>query len=98
MNRRARAERTVSWSWTAIALAIYAGVATSGIWIASMAQDVRGLFVALERNQTEQDALLDDYSRLLIERSTVSSYQNVDQVAERQLAMRFPATVERVTQ
>jgi cell division protein FtsL len=98
VKRRTGQERRAPWQWLLAVVAIYGGVATSGVWIAATAQDVRSLFIALERNQDEQDALLDDYSRLLIERGTVSSYQNVDQVAERQLAMRFPETVQRVPQ
>jgi len=96
VKRTARIEHRVTWHWLLAAGVLYAGVAASGVWIAATAQNVRGLFVALEHNQDEQDALLDEYSRLLIERGTVSSYQNVDQVAERQLAMRFPETVQRV--
>ncbi len=86
-----------AWRWLVAAGAIYVGIAASGVWIAASAQDVRGLFVSLEENQNQQDALLAQYSRLLIERSTLSSYQNVDQVAERQLAMRFPEKVEKVS-
>ena len=73
MTRRAGQARRVPWQWSLVVVAIYGGVAASGVWIAATAQHVRGLFVALERNQDEQDALLDDYSRLLIERGTVSS-------------------------
>jgi len=94
--KRARIAHGVTWHWVLAAGVLYAAIAASGVWVAATAQGVRGLFVALERNQDEQDALLDEYSRLLIERGTVSSYQNVDQVAERQLAMRFPETVQRV--
>jgi cell division protein FtsL len=82
--------------WLIAAVVVYSAVALSGVWIASLGQDVRGLFVALEQNQQTQDALLAQYSRLLIERGTLSSYQNVDQVAEQQLTMRFPEIVERV--
>ena len=96
MTRRRQAAVRYGWRWLAGAAAIYVGVAVSGVWIAATAQDVRGQFVALQHNQAEQDALLAEYSRLLIERGTLSSYQNVDQIAERQLAMRFPETVERV--
>jgi cell division protein FtsL len=96
-RRRAAAQTRPSWQWFAVAGAIYAGIAASGVCVAAVAQDVRGLFVALAKNQTRQDELLAQYSRLLIERGTLSSYQNVDQAAERQLAMRFPETVERVS-
>jgi len=97
VKRTTRRERRVDWRWLTAGGLIYLGIAISGVWIASMAQDLRGLFISLEHNQDEQDALLAQYSRLLIERGTVSSYQNVDQVAERQLAMRFPESVERVS-
>jgi cell division protein FtsL len=90
--------RRPAWHWLFGGAVVYVGVALSGVWIASLGQDVRGLFVAIEQNQRTQDALLAEYSRLLIERGTLSSYQNVDQVAERQLAMRFPELVERVAQ
>jgi cell division protein FtsL len=99
MTRRrtnAIADRQHAMYWFVASAVVYVGVALSGVWIASLGQDVRGLFVALERNQRTQDALLAQYSRLLIERSTLSSYQNVDQVAEQQLTMRFPEIVERV--
>ena len=100
MTRRrtnaAAADRQRAVFWLVAAAVVYVGVALSGVWIASLGQDVRGLFIALEQNQQTQDALLAQYSRLLIERSTLSSYQNVDQVAEQQLTMRFPEIVERV--
>jgi cell division protein FtsL len=83
--------------WVVATCVVYVAIALTGVWIASLGQDVRGLFVALERNQQQQDALLAEYSRLLLERGTLASYQNVDQIAERRLAMRFPEQVERVS-
>ena len=97
-RRRSTSQTRPAWKWLAVAGAIYGGIAASGVSVAAVAQDVRGLFVTLAKNQSRQDELLAQYSRLLIERSTLSSYQNVDQAAERQLAMRFPETVERVSQ
>jgi cell division protein FtsL len=101
MTRRrtnaAAVDRQHAVFWLIAAVVVYLAVALSGVWVASLGQDVRGLFVALEQNQRTQDALLAEYSRLLIERGTLSSYQNVDQVAEQQLTMRFPEIVERVT-
>ena len=96
MTTRRRGVARRSELWLAAVGAIFFGIAITGISIASFAQDVRSRFVALETNQRAQDALLAEYSRLLIERGTLSSYQNVDQVAARQLAMRFPELVERV--
>jgi len=94
-KRRARGARR---SWLIVGVVIYLGVAVSGVWVAAGSHGARQMFVQLERGQRVQDALLADYSRLLLERSMLSSYENVDQVAEHQLSMRFPEAVERVGQ
>jgi cell division protein FtsL len=97
MTRRLKAiVQRHSLHWLVAAGVTYVGIAISGVYVASMASDVRARFVALEQNQRAQDALLAQYSRLLIERATLSSYRNVDEVAASQLAMRFPELVERV--
>jgi len=83
--------------WLVAAAVVYVGVALSGVWIASLGQDVRGLFVALEQNQQAQDALLAQYSRfvdrtqhaVLISKRPIRSPNN-------SLTMRFPEIVERV--
>jgi cell division protein FtsL len=82
--------------WIGWGVLVYAMVAGSGIAVAAQSQYVRDLFAALERTQEQQDELLSEYSRLLLERSTLASYQNIDQIAEQSLAMRFPELVERV--
>jgi cell division protein FtsL len=85
-----------SMRWLVIAVVAYAGLVVSGVSIAWSSQAVRALHVSIASMQRRQDALLAEYSRLLIERSTLGSYQNIDQVAERRLSMTFPETVERV--
>jgi len=85
-----------SGRWLVGGVVVYTLVAASGIGVAAQSQRVRDLFTELERTQEQQDELLSEYSRLLLERSTLASYQNVDQIAERNLAMRFPELVERI--
>jgi cell division protein FtsL len=82
--------------WLVAGVGVCLGLALTGLLIAWSSQSVRRLHVEIEANQRAQDAMLAEYSRLLIERSMVGSFQNVDQVAERQLSMTFPETVERV--
>lgn len=82
--------------WLLAGVLVYLGVSASGVWVAAGSHHARQLFVQLERGQRSQDELLAEYSRLLLERSMLSSYENVDQVAERELQMRFPESVERV--
>ena len=61
-----------------------------------MTDDRRALFLELTRNQEAQDKLLEEYSRLLLERGTLLSYQNVDRIAQRRLNMYFPEKVTSV--
>lgn len=81
-----------------VGTALYFGIAVTGVLVARSSQEMRTLYLALEQNQGARDDLLAQYSRLLLERSTFTSYQNVDEVAERTLDMRFPERVERVAQ
>jgi cell division protein FtsL len=96
--RRAARGLQRSRLWLIAGVVVYLGVAISGVWVAAGSHEARQLFVQLERGQRVQDELLADYSRLLLERSMLSSFENVDQVAEHRLSMRFPEAVERVDQ
>lgn len=68
----------------------------SGIQVALVSQEVRRLHGALEAAQQAQDEHLAEHSRLLLERSALSAYQNVERLAEEELAMQFPERVERI--
>ena len=72
--------------------------AASGIQVASHAQDTRHSFLRLTAVQQERDTLLAEYSRLLLERATLSSYRHVGEMAEERLSMRFPEQVTPVVQ
>ncbi len=65
----------------------------SGIQVVSVTDDRRALFHELTSNQKVQDRLLQEYSRLLLERGTLLSYQNVDRIAQKRLNMLFPEKV-----
>lgn len=81
-------------AWLVLAALIIA--VASGIQVAEQAHQVRKLQGELEVMQRTQDELLAEYSRLLLERSTLAAYQNVERLAEQELGMRFPDTVERL--
>ena len=80
----------------ALVFAVCAGAAASGIQVASHAQETRGSFVRLTGVQQQRDALLAEYSRLLLERATLSSYRHVGETARARLSMRFPEDVTTV--
>ena len=71
-------------------------IVSSGAQVALVAHDVREMHVELESARRGQDRLLDEHSRLLLERGAIAAYQNVERVAEVELSMRFPVDVERI--
>ena len=68
----------------------------SGVQVAMVSHEVRRLHGDLEAAQRAQDEHLAEHSRLLLERSALSAYQNVERLAEEKLAMQFPDDVERI--
>jgi len=68
----------------------------AGIQVALVSHQVRTLHGELEVAQKTQDRYLAEYSRLLLERSALAAYQNVERLAERELAMHFPNEVEQL--
>lgn len=72
------------------------GTAASGIQVVYQTHEVRRLQVELQSIQRAQDELLSEYTRLLLERGTLASYQNVERLAVQELSMTFPESVERV--
>ena len=83
-------------SWLFFGILTLFGVAASGIQVIRVTDDRRALFLELTRNQEAQDKLLEEYSRLLLERGTLLSYQNVDRIAQERLKMHFPEKVTSV--
>jgi cell division protein FtsL len=71
-------------------------VTGSGIQVALVSHEVRTLHGELETAQKTQDRYLSAYSRLLLERSALAAYQNVERLAEVELAMHFPSDVEQL--
>jgi cell division protein FtsL len=77
-------------------LIVLALAVASGIQVAQQTHEVRRLHAEIQAMQRTQDELFAEYSRLLLERSTLAAYQNIERVAEAELAMQFPDTVERL--
>lgn len=75
--------------WVAV-LGVGILAAASGVQVAAQAQHMRQAFAALSSAQERRDALLAEYSRLLLERGMLSSYRSVGDTAANALDMRFP--------
>ena len=81
--------------WTGV-LAVGLLATASGMLVAAQAQGMRQAFADLSAAQAQRDALLADYSRLLLERGMLSSYRNVGDTASAALAMHFPESFTEV--
>ncbi|MBH79296.1 MAG: cell division protein FtsL [Gammaproteobacteria bacterium] len=73
---------------------LFLGVVVSGVQVSYYSQRVRDLHGQLQAVQMHQDAQLAEHSRLLLERSVETSYQNIERIAQADLAMVFPEHVE----
>ncbi|MEM9620226.1 MAG: cell division protein FtsL [Pseudomonadota bacterium] len=84
--------------WLAVGLlgVLLAAIVSTGLGIVTNAQETRQLYHQLGATQQQQDALLADHSRLLLERAALSSLQNIEQVAQNELEMEFPEQVGQV--
>ncbi len=73
-------------------------VVLSGIQVSVSAHEARRLHGEFESAQKAQDNAVAAQSRLLVERSALAAYQNVESTAQQQLGMEFPKTVKQVSQ
>ena len=87
---------SVGGFWMLLGLAVWIGVAVTGIQTARQSAEMRGLFQQLSDNLDTQDGLLAEYRLLLLEQATVESYLHIESVAAERLDMRFPEQVRRV--
>jgi len=70
----------------------------TGLQVVDGAQTMRTLYGALGNTQKELDGLWEENSRLQLERSTLSSLQTIEEVAQNDLDMLFPSQFEQVAQ
>ena len=70
--------RGLKWGSAAVLLALLASVIASGLLVVWQTHEVRQLHKGLEAVRHRQDHLLDEHSRLLLERGALSAYYNVE--------------------
>lgn len=75
-------------------VSLYGLVCFFAVLSAGSAEQTRVLAGELDAAWDEGDAILHDYSRLLIERGALRSYARLDEIASKQLDMRYPEQVE----
>lgn len=86
------------WGWRGVGagVVLLAVCVALGAQVASQSQRMRALYSQLQQDQETQDGLLEQRSRLLLERGALNSYSAVETMAREQLEMRFPETISRV--
>ncbi len=98
LAQRPGVHATRNKKYLVLATTLYIGIAVTGLYVAAGSQEMRALFQQMSDNQKYRDSLLAEHSRLLLERATHSTYQNIDRIAETQLHMKFPEQAERLAQ
>ncbi len=88
--------KTVPAQWVVGVLVLLAGIFYSGLRLVESADEMRFLYRSTDELQTNQNILLANYSRLLLERSTLASMQTVEIVATNELQMFFPENIVQV--
>ena len=82
------------WVMSFVGLLVAIGI--SGLSLVERAHEMRGLYGALGNVQRQQDELLEEHSRLMLERGALSSMQQIEVVAETELDMHFPDDIGEV--
>lgn len=89
-------QKSVPAQWVAGVVILLAGIFFSGLQLVESADKMRFLYRSMDELQTNQNVLLANYSRLLLERSTLASMQTVEVVATTELQMFFPEEIVQV--
>ena len=82
--------------WALAFVCLLIAIGATGLRTVGAAHDMRGLYGSLGEVQREQDALLEEHSRLMLERGALTSMQNIEEVAASELGMEFPSAVGQV--
>lgn len=93
---KAVSRRSLLWLGAFVVLLVAIGI--SGLATVATAHEMRGLYSRLGDLQREQDRLLEEHSRLMLERGALGSMQNIERVAASELGMQFPEQIGQVLQ
>lgn len=91
----------INWrtlAWCALFATLLLTVVVSGLKTVAAAHEMRGLYGSMAEVQREQDRLLEQHSRLMLERGTLGSMQNIETFAQTELGMEFPEQVGEILQ
>ena len=84
--------RTRARQWI-LGAVVFGAAGACGVQVACKSHEMRGAYTRLSDEQGRRDVLLEEHSRLLLERGTLWSYRNVDRIANDALSMHFPEEV-----
>ena len=82
--------------WLGAFVVLLFAIGATGLRTVDAAHEMRGLYGRLGEVQREQDHLLEEHSRLMLERSALGSMQNIENVAASELDMQFPEHIGQV--
>lgn len=73
-----------------VLLVMLAAATASALGVAQARQESRALFAQLERLQRERDEINIEWAKLQLELATWAETNRIEQIARRELGMRFP--------
>ena len=82
--------------WIGVFVCLLVSIIYTGLSLVGSAADVRELYRQLGIVQKEQDRLLEENSRLSLERGAMSNLANLEEIASTELDMLFPEEIEQV--
>ena len=96
--KRERTSRELRFGvvWRLVFVGLAGSIVASGLGVVDTASETRDLYQSLGEVQREHDQLLEEHSRLSLERSTMSSLQKIETVALEELEMEFPTQIGRL--
>lgn len=77
---------------------VVVGIVATGLEQVSAAHEMRGLYGQLGKLQHEQDGLLEERSRLMLELGAIGSMHSIENFAAAELDMHFPEEIGQVLQ
>jgi len=82
--------------WYSSMSMLLVAIVTTGLQQVSAAHEMRGLYGQLGELQHEQDGLLEERSRLMLELGAIGSMQSIETFAAAELNMHFPEQIGQV--
>ncbi len=84
--------------WACLFGMLLVAITYAGLGLVTEAQRMRDLYGQMAVSQKQQDTLLEEHSRLMLERGSLTRLHTIEAVAQTELGMHFPELMGDVLQ